>query len=221
MLSLALNSRELGSKRMTAPSRKKLILASGSASRRQMLRAAGLTFDVIPSRVDEPALRRSLEAASTGPPSPDALAAALAAAKARDVAAAHPQALVIGADQVLALGRCLYEKPRDRAEARAHLGDFRDSTHVLHSAVALATADTVLWEHISHARMTMRRFSDAFLDAYLASAGDAILSSVGAYQLEGLGIQLFERIEGDYFTILGMPLLPLLAELRNRKALVE
>jgi septum formation protein len=197
----------------------RIVLASASASRRKLLSAAGVVCDVVPSRVDEPAVRRKFEAASSEPIAPEVLAMALAEAKALDVAGRQPGALVIGADQVLALGSRIFEKPRDIAEARAHLTAFRGRTHVLHSCVALAADGTLLWRERSEAHMAMRAFSDAFLDFYLAKAGDAVCASVGAYQLEGLGIQLFERIEGDYFTILGLPLLPLLAELRNRKVL--
>ncbi len=197
-----------------------IILASGSRSRRQMLEAAGVPFQVVPSQVDEPALRRTLEAASaTGSVGPGTLAGELAKAKAEDVSRGHPQALVIGADQVLALGMRIFEKPKDLAEARRHIEDFRGQTHVLHAAVAIAAGGTVVWTHADRALMTMRDYSAAFADDYVTRAGDVICSSVGAYQLEGIGIQLFEKIDGDYFTILGMPLLPVLAELRRRKAI--
>lgn len=205
---------------MTAASPPPVILASGSRSRRQMLEAAGVTFTAVPSTVDEPAVRRALEANSaSGRISPDVLAAELARAKAEDVSAKHLDALVIGADQVLALDDRIFEKPKDLAEARRHIADFRGKTHVLYSAVAIASRGAVVWQQADAARMTMRTFSDAFADAYVQRAGEVICSSVGAYQLEGLGMQLFERIEGDYFTILGMPLLPVLAELRHRGAL--
>lgn len=204
---------------MTETTRPPFILASGSASRRQMLDAAGLPHAAIASQVDEPAVRRSLEANNGGAVDASRLAVALARAKAEDVSAAHPGAVVVGADQVLALGTRLFEKPRDLDDVRAHLAAFRGRTHTLHAAVAIAVDGQAAWHHVDVAHMTMRAFTPEFVDAYIARAGRAILGSVGAYQLEGLGIQLFERIEGDYFTILGMPLLPLLAELRNRKVI--
>ena len=201
----------------TAPTQR-LILASGSASRRQMLSAAGVDFDVVPSTVDERAVRDAM-AGEDGDIDPADLAEVLARAKAEDVSRSEPEAVVIGGDQVLALGTEIYEKPRDLAGARQHLMAFRGRTHELHAAVAIAMAGETQWVHADVARLTMRAFSPAFIDRYIAEAGPGICASVGAYQLEGLGIQLFERIEGDYFTILGMPLLPLLAELRNRKVL--
>ncbi len=203
---------------MQAPA-KKLILASGSRGRRQMLEAAGLEFEVIPSQVDERAIREAMEGDGDAI-DPEDLAEVLARAKAEDVSRERPDALVIGADQVLALGERIYEKPKDLAEARQHIASFRGQTHALHSAVALAAGGQTGWTHTDTALMTMRAFSEAFADRYVDRAGPVICTSVGAYQLEGLGIQLFERIEGDYFTILGMPLLPLLEELRNRKAIV-
>lgn len=180
-----------------------------------MLQAAGLSFEAIASDVDEPQVRRALEA--SGPDaSPKAIACALAAAKAVDVSRARPDALVIGGDQVLALGDRIFEKPGTLAGARDHLMAFRGKTHVLVSAVALAKAGQIVWQHVETASLTVRSFSPAFLDRYLAAAGEDVCQSVGAYQLEGLGAQLFERIEGDYFTILGLPLIALLGELRAR-----
>ena len=204
---------------MTPNHPQRIILASGSASRRQMLSAAGIAFAVTPSAVDESALRRQMENVP-GRLDPGVLALALARAKAEDVSAREHAALVIGGDQVLALGDRIYEKPRDMAEARRHLTEFRGATHVLHSAAALAIGGRAVWSIAASARMTMRPFSNAFLDDYLARAGPVVCTSVGAYQLEGAGIQLFENIDGDYFTNLGLPLLPLLAVLRTRKALV-
>lgn len=200
----------------------RLILASGSISRRQMLAAAGLAFEVVPSSVDEDALRLDLEKAS---PRDDGLpmrvASSLAIAKAKDVSARSPGAIVIGADQVLCLEGSteIFTKPVDVAAARIQLKRLAGRRHWLHAAVALAVDGEPVWADIDSAGLTMRVFSDAFLDAYLARVGEKVCTSVGAYQLEGLGIQLFERIEGDYFTILGMPLLPLLAELRRRKVI--
>ena len=145
----------------------------------------------------------------------------LARAKAENVGRQHKDALVIGADQVLALGEELLTKPKDAADARVALNMLRNKTHELHSAVAFAVDGTIVWSHVATARLTMRAFSDAFLDDYLVRAGDRITHSVGAYELEGLGVQLFEKIEGDYFTILGLPLLPVLNELRERGMLMR
>jgi len=193
-----------------------LVLASGSRARRQMLEAAGVPFEVRPTDVDEDAIRSTLADAA-----PEHVAAVLARAKAEAASRLAPRALVIGADQVLALGRTIYTKAPDIAAARAALRSLAGRRHHLHSAVSIAVAGREVWQHIDTAALAMRGFSDAFLDAYLARAGDRACASVGAYELEGLGIQLFERIEGDYFTILGMPLLPLLAELRLRGVIAD
>lgn len=195
-----------------------IILASASASRRRMLEAAGVGFEVVPSTVDEPALRRSLEAGGATP-TPNEVAMALAEAKAREISSGHPDALVIGCDQVLALGERILEKPPDMAAARRQLEDLRGRKHALISAVVLARAGEIHWRHAEAATMAVRAFGGAFLDAYLARAGDVVCQSVGAYQLEGLGAQLFEAIEGDYFTILGLPLIALLNALRAREVL--
>jgi septum formation protein len=209
---------------MAEPKRPRLILASGSRSRREMLQAAGLDFEAVPSTVDEDAAKRAISAGAQTWSSPVGFAAAvaerLAGEKARDVSARSPGAVVVGADQTLALlggesGKT-FDKPSGLAEARNQLGEMRGRTHVLVSAVAVVRDGKVLWSHRDEAHLTMRDFSDAFLDDYLARAGEKVCTSVGAYQLEGLGIQLFESITGDYFTILGMPLLPLLAELRRQ-----
>ena len=190
-----------------------IILASTSRARREMLAAAGVPFTVEAADVDEPAIRKKL-LAGAAPARPHEIAEALARAKAEDVSRRHKGALVIGGDQVLALGSELLTKAKDEAAARATLTKLKGRVHELHSAVALAADGKVLWAHTGTARLKMRDFSDAFLDEYLTRAGDRIGQSVGAYELEGLGVQLFETIEGDYFTILGLPLLPLLAELR-------
>ena len=194
-----------------------VILASGSQGRRQLLSGAGVQFEVVPADVDERPLRDAALARDPAT-SPSALALMLARAKADEVSARHPKAIVIGADQMLALGTALYEKPKDMAEARTHLLAMRGRTHQLHGAIVVLAPTmapaTRVWTHTSTAHMTMRAFSSEFLEAYLADAGPQICLSVGAYQLEGLGIQLFERIEGDYFTILGLSLLPLMAHLR-------
>ena len=190
-----------------------IILASTSRARREMLAAAGVAFTVEAADVDEPAIRKTLLAAKSAA-TPPQIADALARAKAEDVSQRHKGSLVIGGDQVLALGTELLTKAKDEAAARATLKKLRGKTHELHSAVALAVDGRVLWTHTGTARLKMRDFSDAFLEEYLTRAGDRIGQSVGAYELEGLGVQLFDKIEGDYFTILGLPLLPLLAELR-------
>lgn len=206
----------------------RLILASGSASRRQMLTAAGLVFDVVPSAVDEAVAKRDLELRfGVGSASMELgreTARVLARAKALDVSARHPHAVVIGADQTLTLvlddksGRDTarsFDKPTSLVEARGQLIDMRGRTHVLCSAAALARNGAIIAQVDATAHLTMRDFSDAFLDDYLARVGDAVCTSVGAYQLEGPGLQLFAHIAGDYFTILGLPLLPLLDQLRH------
>ncbi|MBO6758106.1 MAG: Maf-like protein [Roseibium sp.] len=193
-----------------------LILASGSRIRAELLKNAGLEFEVEPSEIDERAVEAPLLEAGF---SPDDLASVLAEAKAQDVSSRRPEKLVIAADQILAFDGARHTKPEDMAAARRQLLKFAGKTHELWSAVVLARGGETLWRHISVARLTMRAFSPAFVGHYLADVGEAALSSVGAYQLEGRGIQLFERIEGDYFTILGLPLLPLLDELRKQGVL--
>jgi septum formation protein len=152
---------------------------------------------------------------------PRYIAVVLAQAKAKNVSARHPEALVIGADQILSFGPGLLTKAKNEADARATLSNLRGQEHELHSAVAIAQGGEVNWTHVDTAYLTMRDFSDAFLDEYLRRAGERVLQSVGAYEFEGLGVQLFDRIEGDYFTILGMPLLPLLGELRARGCITQ
>lgn len=188
-----------------------LILGSGSAARRRMLEAAGLAFEVDIPRVDEEAAKKSLRAAGM---KPREQADALAELKALSVSRRRA-GFVIGADQMLALGAETFDKPKDETEARTQLGRLRGATHELITAAVVAREGAVIWRHIDTPRLTMRTFSGAFLDDYLARAGQGALSSVGAYQLEGLGAQLFERVEGDYFSVLGLPLLPLLAFLRE------
>lgn len=197
------------------PEGHRLILASGSSARRDMLAAAGLAFDVVPSKVDEDAVRASLLAANPNATGSD-VALALAEAKARDVGTLDPAAWVAGADQVLELGTRQFQKAQSLDEARHHLRELRGREHTLCSGVALSVGGEVVWSHLAVARMRMRPFSEAFLESYLQKAGHRVLESVGCYQLEGLGLQLFQAIDGDYFTILGMPLLPLLSELRTR-----
>jgi septum formation protein len=198
------------------PEATRLILASGSAARRVLLEAAGLTFDVIPADIDEAAIREAIFEKSAGAEGAD-IASVLAAEKARVVSVAHPDALVVGADQVLALGGKIFSKPGSISEAREHLVMLRGRTHDLISAVALSRNGNVHWQTTASAGMAVRDFSDEFLGAYLERMGERVLSSVGCYALEGLGVQLFERIEGDYFTILGIPLVPLLARLREEE----
>lgn len=192
-----------------------LILASGSPYRRKMLEAARLTFQVVPADVDEAALKREL-AGQMPKPGPAALADALAHAKAEAVSARNPAAVVIGADQILALGEDLFDKPGDLAAARAQLERLRGKTHRLISAVVLAQGGQTVWTCVDEAQLTMRPFTPAFLDRYVAEAGVDLGRIVGAYEIEGSGIQLFDRVEGDHFTIIGLPLVPLLAELRSR-----
>jgi septum formation protein len=187
-----------------------LVLASRSDIRGKVLAAAGLRFGIRPAQIDE----RATEARAGGLDAAQA-AALLARAKADAVAATQTGHLVLGADQTLALGDKRFSKPANRTEAVQQLRALRGQTHALHSALALVQDGKVLFELVDTARLTMRDFSDRFLDDYLDMAGDAALGSVGGYQLEGIGIHLFERVEGDYFTILGLPLLPLLAFLRK------
>jgi septum formation protein len=190
------------------------VLASGSAVRRKLLEAGGIPVEARPASIDE----RAIEAAAPSE-DPSAVAALLARAKALRVAADVPGRLVVGADQTLALGRRRFDKPADRAAARAQLQALAGRTHELHAAVAVARGRNVLFEHVGVARLTVRPLSDTFLDRYLDAAGAAVTASVGAYQVEGIGVHLFERIEGDHFTILGLPLLPLLAYLRAEGSL--
>lgn len=189
-----------------------LILASQSQARRTLLGNAGLDFEAIPADIDERGLQDASKLSS-----PREIALLLAREKARAVSTQHPGRHVVGADQTLALGERLFSKPAGRPQALAQLRDLAGRSHELHSAVAVACDGNVLFEDVSVARMTMRPLSESELAAYLDAAGDAVTSSVGAYQLEGLGIHLFERIEGDHFTILGLPLLPLLAFLRRER----
>lgn len=189
----------------------RIVLASGSSARRTLLANAGLSFDVVPSTVDERAVEAPLIEAGK---SPAAIASALAEAKAIDVSRRAPGALVIGADQTLDRDGHRGTKSETKAEARAQLARLAGRSHQLHSAVAVARDGKTLWQHRDTATLTMRALTPAAIDAYLARVDDSVLKSVGVYQLEGEGIRLFEKIEGEYFTILGLPLLPLLAYLR-------
>ena len=194
-----------------------LILASGSAARRQILTGAGVPFSVQPADIDEEVLKE--EFLAKGEP-PIAIAQALAAAKALARSKQTP-GLVIGADQTLDLHGTLFNKAATLAEAEASLRLLRGKTHQLHSATALALNGQLVWQEVVSARLTMRDFSDRFLSRYLEQQGRAILSCVGCYQLESRGVQLFEQIDGDYFTILGLPLSGLLAQLRHHGILEQ
>jgi septum formation protein len=185
-----------------------LILASASPSRRQLLTNAGLDFTIEPSGVDEDEIKLSLTAERA---SAQDVAETLAELKACHVSKRHPLALVIGCDSTLACEGRLFDKPPTLAAARRQLRDLSGRTHELCSSVVVARGGARLWHHNERARLTMRPFDDTFLDAYLERAGEGITGSVGAYHLEGAGAHLFSRIDGDYFTILGLPLLPLLA----------
>jgi septum formation protein len=188
-----------------------LVLASKSAIRCAILRDAGLPVEVHPADIDERAIEQRSTMREAGE-----LAALLAREKARTVAARLPGRLVLGADQTLTLGERRFSKPVDRDSARQQLEALRGRTHQLHSAVALARESSILFEHREIARLTMRRFSDHFLETYLDAAGPAALTaSVGGYQVEGVGIQLFDRIDGDHFAILGLPLVALLQYFRD------
>lgn len=176
-----------------------------------MLEAAGLAIEVMTPRVDEEAAKASYRVAGMKPRDQ---ADALAELKALSVSRSRPE-FVIGADQMLAIEGDVLDKPKDAAEARQHLTRLRGKAHELITAAVVAREGVAIWRHIDTPRLKMRAFSEAFLDDYLSRAGDDVLKSVGAYQLEGLGAQLFERVEGDYFSVLGLPLLPLLAFLRE------
>ena len=190
---------------------KPLILASQSTSRQTLLGNAGLAFQVVPANIDE----RSVQLRS-GLKDPGAIARHLAREKAQEVAARHPGHIVIGADQILALGDALFSKPAGRTQAAGQLKQLAGRTHELHSAVAIVRDTELLFQTVAVARLTMRALSDAAIEAYLDATGDKVTTSVGAYQLEGVGIHLFEHVAGDHFTILGLPLLPLLDFLRRQ-----
>ncbi len=190
----------------------RLILASASVVRQTLLANAGLSFDVAAAAIDEAELKRAARASGD---SAEQAAFALAGLKAQRAALRSPEALVIGADQILVCDGDWFDKPGDREAARRQLLALRGRTHVLATAVVCQREERLLWHHVARPRLTMRVFSDEFLDDYLAAEGDRVLSSVGAYRLEGLGIHLFDRVEGDHTAILGLPLLPLLGFLRQ------
>ena len=193
---------------------KPLILASQSQVRQTLLANAGLSFEAKPAAIDERAIQKNSGLVAAGE-----IAAHLAREKARFVSLQSPGRYVIGADQTLEFDGRLFNKPVGRAGAIEHLHALAGRTHAVHAAIAVARDGKPLFEDVSVARLTMRELSDGAIEAYLDAAGDAVTASVGAYQLEGLGVHLFSRIEGDHFTILGLPLLPLLAFLRSQRLL--
>jgi septum formation protein len=190
-----------------------LVLASGSATRARLLREAGVVLDVAVAAIDESEILQSLRRDGAAP---DRVAETLAELKAQRVSGRYPGRLVLGADQMLDCGGTWLEKPGDLAEARAHLLLLRGRRHRLVSSAVLVRDGVRLWHHTATADLEMRDFSDAFLDTYLTAAGAAVLGAVGGYQLESLGAQLFRRIDGDFFTVLGLPLLPVLDILREQ-----
>ena len=193
-----------------------IILASASQSRQALLKAAGVAFRTMTSGIDESAIKREHSQGSSGFGD---LALRLAIEKAVAVANRNPDAMVIGADQVLVFEDEVFDKPADIEDARRHLTRLRGNTHRLETAVVCVSGQDVLWSHIETPRLTMRAFSSKHLDAYLAAEGPAVTETVGGYKIEGRGIQLFETISGDHFSILGLPLLPLLGFLRSRGAM--
>lgn len=197
-------------------STQRLVLASKSISRRQILTNAGVAYEWIDADIDETKIKHQGLADGKAP---DEIAVMLAHAKALRVAEQHSDAIVLGCDQILVCDGTIFDKPQNLDDARQHLVTFRGTTHTLISAMVLLSPDAPLWEYTDHATLTVRDFTDTFLDEYIQSEGESILTSVGAYRLEGRGIQLFDDIVGNYFTILGLPLLPLLNELRQRGGL--
>jgi len=194
-----------------------LILASSSQTRADLLENTGLSFEIVPPRVDEAIIKQVFDPQTTDP---DDIANVLAQAKAQDISKMRPDALVIGGDQILVLnndtdGLEIFEKPKNKDEAYKTLFKLRGKTHQLISAISLVKNEEVIWSHSETANLTMRDFTPEFLGNYIAHCSDDILSSVGAYQLESFGIHLFEEIKGDYFTILGFPIIALLAKLRD------
>lgn len=187
-----------------------LVLASSSPFRRMLMQNAGLVFETRAADVDERKIESELLDAD-----PDTVALTLARAKAMDVSRHFPDALVIGSDQTMSLGTQVYHKPKSLAEAKKNLLSLCDKTHRLNSGVAIVKNGQLVWEYVAYADLTVRPLSEAFVDLYLERVGEKVFSSVGAYQLEGQGIQLFSEIKGDYFTILGLPMLPLLEILRK------
>jgi septum formation protein len=194
----------------------RLILASASLSRQSLLRQAGLNVESMPANVDEAAIK---EAARADGWAPAELALALAELKAHRISGKFPEALVIGADQLLVCGEDWFDKPADIAAAARHLSRLSGQTHQLVTAVCVYRSNAMVWHHVATPSLTLRRLSPAFIADYLQAEGEAVCSSVGAYRLEALGPHLFSRIEGDFFTILGLPMLPLLDYLRQAGAI--
>lgn len=194
----------------------RLVLASASASRKALLERAGLRFTARAAQVDEAEVKRGARA---GGASAAETALLLAELKAQRVALRDPEAVVIGCDQLLVCGDRWFDKPADLAEARAHLASLRGRTHVLVTAVLCQRGAQRLWHHVAQPRLTMRAFSDDFLDAYLAAEGEVLTTTVGAYRLEGVGVHLFDAVEGEHAAVLGLPLLPLLGFLRQHGVL--
>lgn len=189
-----------------------IILASKSQFRAELLKSAGIEFTTASASVDERAIEQPLLEANLGPAD---IAQVLAEAKAEEVSSRNPNALIIGCDQTLSMNGDMFHKPSNMKQARQHLLNFSGKSHQLNSAVAFVFNQQTIWRHVSIANMTMRNLTPEYIGRYLAQAGQPILKSVGAYQLEGIGVQLFKKIEGDYFTVIGLPLLPLLSELRD------
>ena len=192
---------------------KGIVLASGSIHRRELLKNAGVDFTVEPSTLDERAMEAPLTGSGVGP---DDVAQILAEAKAINVSERHPGEIVIGADQTLSLGDEIFHKPENMEAARRTLLKLSGRTHNLNSAVVLVEDGAVTWRHVSTARITLRPLDPGFIGRYLAHVGQKVLTSVGAYQIEKEGIQLMESIDGDFFSIIGLPILPLMKELRSR-----
>lgn len=195
-----------------------LILASRSRARAELLQAAGVAFEVVSAAIDEAAVKAALQAENA--PARD-VADALAEIKARRVGARSPGRLVLGADQVLVCGGQIYDKPDDLDAAARQLRTLRGCTHELYSAAVIAEGPDPVWRHVGRAQLTMRPFSETFLGRYLAGQGPALLDTVGAYRLEAGGAQLFSRVQGDYFSVLGLPLLEVLGFLRARGLCLE
>lgn len=202
--------------RLTAVGAPPVVLASASAARAAMLAAAGLDVHCHAAAVDEESLKASLKSEGA---TPAQIAETLAELKAQRVSAKYEGALVIGADQMLSCNDVWFDKPADRDHAAAQLRALAGKTHTLWTGVCVVRNGSRMWHHNAAARLTMRSLSDAFIDSYLAAAGDAVTGCVGAYQIEGLGAQLFNQVDGDFFTVLGLPLLPLLDFLRQNKVL--
>ena len=202
---------------MSETVRDEIILASSSQSRKNLLKNAGVSFEPISPNVDEDEVKYSMQSAGV---SAADTAVSLAELKAMRISRDFPNHFVVGADQMLECGDVWFDKPADMEHARAHLMALRGKTHSLHNAVCVVKAGQVIWHYKNEARLEMRPFSEEFLDMYLAEAGEEILWSVGAYQLEGLGAQLFYKVDGDFFSILGLPLLPLLDFLRGHKVVM-